>query len=175
MYRTPVGPDADFWQEVLAFSWTENLDKAENYRYIESLVDLDGLIDWFLLEGYSANTDVEGNARVFRSTETDALLYKLLNRPDFQDRVLRRYAELSQSTFSNEHVLDLIDRFQALLEPEIARDRAYWGLSVDKWNREVDALRRFISGNDWARHNVQELKRLTGLSDAEMAAYFPEE
>ena len=32
-------------------------------------MNLDSLIDWFIMEGYCANTDIQGNTRMYRSPE----------------------------------------------------------------------------------------------------------
>jgi hypothetical protein len=48
------------------------MSDPENYAHIESLVDLDSLIDWVFLEGYFANQDLTyGNLRFCRSSEDD--------------------------------------------------------------------------------------------------------
>ncbi len=71
MYRTPTPMDSAFFQEVVQFAWYNDLSVEENYQHIAERVDLDSLIDWFIIEGFSANSDIQGNARVFRSSETD--------------------------------------------------------------------------------------------------------
>lgn len=67
--RTPVPLSSDFYREVLDLCWKNDMSVDENYRQLCQRVDVESLIDWFILEGYSANTDVQGNVRVFRSTE----------------------------------------------------------------------------------------------------------
>ena len=44
----------------------------ENYRHICEQIDIDSLIDWLIMEGFCANTDVtSGNLRYCRSSEAD--------------------------------------------------------------------------------------------------------
>ena len=38
----------------------------ENYDHICSVLDIDNVVDWFLIEGYTANSDVNGNMRYFK-------------------------------------------------------------------------------------------------------------
>ena len=67
--KYPVEPSSAFSQEVLAFCREADLTDPEQYRNFCSLVDVDSLIDWYLIEGVSGNTDIGGNMRLFRSSE----------------------------------------------------------------------------------------------------------
>ena len=209
MYRTPVSRKSDFYQEVLQFSEEHDLSIEKNYRDICDRIDIDSLIDWIIIESYSANTDVKGNARVVRSTESDGkwyfaaydfdwtfrdssyafsgiflqydgagnqlppLIQNLLRNSDFRQRFLTRFGELNRTVLSNEHVLEKIDELEALLEPEVERERLRWGFSNAKsWYRNVDGLRQFITQYNWDQHNVQTIRYLMKLSDEEMTLYF---
>ena len=67
--QAPVALISDFYKNVLTFSETHDMSRSENYEHFCSLVDIDSLIDWAIIEGYSANADVQQNLRYFRSTE----------------------------------------------------------------------------------------------------------
>ena len=67
--KTPVSASSDFYRDVLEFAWNHNMRQSENYDLLSQRVDMDSLIDWFLLEAYCANTDIQGNVRLFRSPE----------------------------------------------------------------------------------------------------------
>ena len=70
--KSPVGEGSAFYNEVIRYALTHDLSKAENYEYFCNLVDIDSLIDWMIIEGYSANTDIyDSNVRYCRSTEDD--------------------------------------------------------------------------------------------------------
>ena len=208
-YRTPVAMGTDFFNEVVRAAWDTDLGDDENYEAISRIIDIDSLVDWFIIEGYSANTDIKGNARVFRSTENGnkwvfaaydfdwafyysgsdftmfllpnlpnagnqiaPLIRNLLQNQDFRQRVLTRFAELNKTVLSNRHVIEKIDGLEALLEPEVARERALWGGSVEKWHEQVELLRRFILDNDWENHNIYQLKRFLYVTDDETAELF---
>ena len=51
--------------------WLESVDitQEENYEYACSVINIDSLIDWMIIEGYSTNGDVQQNLRYFRSTD----------------------------------------------------------------------------------------------------------
>lgn len=69
MLRTPAAMNTDFFTDVVQYCWNNSLVPEENYQHISEQIDIDSFIDWFIIEGYSANTDLQGNVRLFRSTE----------------------------------------------------------------------------------------------------------
>ncbi len=68
-----MAPDtSSIARDVFSFCKTHDLSVPENYEHVQSLVDIDSVIDWIALEGYCANTDLTfGNVRYARSTEGD--------------------------------------------------------------------------------------------------------
>lgn len=70
--KAKATPESSFYKEVLLFSQTNDLRKPEAYEAFCRMVDIDSLIDWMIIEGYSANTDIGGgNVRYVRSTQGD--------------------------------------------------------------------------------------------------------
>lgn len=67
--KYPAPGDSDFYREVIDFCNGADLSDPEQYRDFCSRVNVDSLIDWYLIEGLSANPDVGGNVRMLRSTE----------------------------------------------------------------------------------------------------------
>ena len=73
-YNSEVPKSSDLYEDVMAFCATHDMADEENYQHIQSLLDLDSLIDWTFLEGYFANSDLTyGNMRFIRSSEGDGL------------------------------------------------------------------------------------------------------
>lgn len=69
--NSPIPYEADFYQEVYKYTREHDLSQKECYDYICSVLDIDNLIDWIILEGVSGNTDTVHNFAVFRSEELD--------------------------------------------------------------------------------------------------------
>ncbi len=67
--KYPVAQDSAFAREVLRFCESADLSDPAQYARFCELVDVDSLIDWYLIEGLSGNTDIGGNLRLFRSAE----------------------------------------------------------------------------------------------------------
>ena len=67
-----ANPQSEYYETVIRFAQENDLMDAKNYARFCDIVDIDSLIDWMIIEGYSANTDLAtGNLRYARSTEGD--------------------------------------------------------------------------------------------------------
>ena len=74
--------DSEYYEQVIRFAQNNDLTTAEAYSEFCEIVDIDCLIDWMIIEGYSANTDLStSNLRYAHSTEGDGkwrfMLYDL--------------------------------------------------------------------------------------------------
>ncbi len=67
--QAPVGASHEIY-ELFKFCRTYDLSIDENYEYVASKVDIDSLIDWMIIQGYSTNGDVQQNLRYVRSKDT---------------------------------------------------------------------------------------------------------
>lgn len=205
MLKSPVALNSEVYQEVYQFCRDNDMSLDENYDHICSVLDIDNVVDWFLIEGYTANSDVNGNMRYFklndggkwqiafydldwtfnyasncftnitdsnREVQVSQLINRLLTNARFREQLLSRYSELVSTTLSNEHVLAKIDELQALLEPEVPRERDQWGSDVDGWHYRLDELRSFITNNDYANYSANKLCSLLGASAEQKMQYF---
>lgn len=80
--KAPVNPGSEYYESVIRFAMENDLTTTAAYEEFAELIDLDCLIDWLIIEGYSANTDIaSGNLRYVRSTQGDGkwrfMLYDL--------------------------------------------------------------------------------------------------
>lgn len=205
MLESPVALSSAVYQEVYQFCRDNDMSLDENYDHICSVLDIDNVVDWFLIEGYTANSDVNGNMRYFklndggkwqiafydldwtfnyasncftnitdsnREVQVSQLINRLLTNARFREQLLSRYSELVSTTLSNEHVLAKIDELQALLEPEVPRERDQWGSDVDGWHYRLDELRSFITNNDYANYSANKLCSMLGASAEQKMQYF---
>ena len=157
-------------------SWCANSDTVGNMRVYRSpengnlweyaFYDLDwGLWSW----DYNFRlllADV-GNG----GPEMPWFLRNLLNNDDFRDRVLTRYAELIGTVFADDYVLAKIDEYEALLEPELPRDRERWFLTMDSWHEWVDSMRDILRSG-YADYTIDTLCECLNLTVEERAHYF---
>ena len=70
--EAPAGYGTEFYDQIIRFAYMNDMSLDENYEHLASLMDMDGLIDWLIMEGFCANTDVtSGNLRYCRSDQAD--------------------------------------------------------------------------------------------------------
>ena len=203
MLSSPVPQSAAVYTEALGLWKDTSLTREEAYERFCAAVDMDGFIDWVLLEGYCANVDIKSNLRYLRTgdgpwqivfydldwafqtrnncffnligpeqtAQIAPTIRWLFGIDDFRERLLTRYAELTETTLSDGHVTEMIDEFRALLAPEMARERARWSGTAGAWEESVDALRANIA-DGYAAHTVRNLCSILGVGEEERMEYF---
>ena len=203
MLSSPVPQSAAVYTEALGLWKDTSLTREEAYERFCAAVDMDGFIDWVLLEGYCANVDIKSNLRYLRTgdgpwqivfydldwafqtrnncffnligpeqtAQIAPTIRWLFGIDDFRERLLTRYADLTETTLSDGHVTEKIDEFRALLAPEMARERARWSGTVGAWEESVDALRANIA-DGYAAHTVRNLCSILGVGEEERMEYF---
>lgn len=65
-----TGKDEAEWKSIYEFAQKKDLSLKENYEYIKSVVDIDSVIDFYIIEMFVTNTD-NGNVRVAKSRAGD--------------------------------------------------------------------------------------------------------
>ena len=203
MLSSPVPQSAAVYTEALGLWKDTSLTREEAYERFCAAVDMDGFIDWVLLEGYCANVDIKSNLRYLRTgdgpwqiafydldwafqtrsncffnligpeqtAQIAPTIRWLFGIDDFRERLLTRYADLTETTLSDGHVTEKIDEFCALLAPEMARERARWSGTAGAWEESVDALRANIA-DGYAAHTVRNLCSILGVGEEERMEYF---
>ena len=72
VWEANVPENCSLYQDVFLFCQTNDMRLSENYEEFCRRMDVDSLIDWLILEGYCANSDLNsGNLRYWRSDELD--------------------------------------------------------------------------------------------------------
>ena len=71
-FEAPAPYGTAFYKQTVDFINDNDMSLEENYARFCKVVDIDSLIDWLILEGFCANTDVtSGNLRYARSDQAD--------------------------------------------------------------------------------------------------------
>ena len=200
MHRPDIDESQDF-QALLSFARNNDLTIKENYEYMESKISFDSMIDWLIYQAYTANSDVEGNVRYYRSTEGDAkwryalfdldygmkeaasfqyllsgswniIPRKLLKNEAFLDRFLTRMAYLLENDLSQAGVLKEFDYLTNLIRPELERDRARWIRPQDKsYDFYFDKLKNVIL-MDRTQQMIDSLSEELRIPESQIKAYF---
>lgn len=208
VYKAHFETNQNFREEVYDYCRYNDLSDPECYETICSRINIDSFVDWFIIQSYSANTDLRGNTRYYRSTENGnkwtvalydldwafhypklafgvipyrvgtvgveipEIFVSLLENEDFRNAVLVRYSQLSKTLLSDESVLERIDSMAAEIEPEVARDRKRWNLSLEAWYKRVDDLRSVIIDYDYNNYCIRQLCDLLKLTAEEREYWF---
>ena len=168
------GNDSLIYKEVFEFCTNNDMSLPENYEKLCSVLDVDNLIDWIILQGFCANSDIHsGNLRYCKSSENDGkwrlmfydldstfvsyggIFYNVL-----QNHVGRRYSTLVIPLLENKQFVDrLLSRTAELLGTT---------LSVESVQAEIDSLVETIAPEverDLKRFN-RSYDQWTGSVDA---------
>lgn len=70
----------------------------------------------------------------------------LFQNQEFLQAYINRYADLASSTFNCDTMLNHFDQMIAEIEPEMGRQIARWGGTLDEWESNLDAMRAEIAG-----------------------------
>ncbi len=150
--------DAKFamYREVFTYAMQNDLARPENYEEICRRLDVDGFIDWLILEGCFGNDDLTyGNIRYVRSLETDGMWHLMFYDLD--------------STFNHTDSC-----FANVLSPWARQTRQFSQLA-DQLLRNPDFRRSLLSrGAELIpqlsnERILQELDTLTAIIDPEVA------
>jgi len=94
---------------------------------------------------------------------------RLMVKPEFQERFLRRMAYQLNTVWNEDVVTEKIDYFQKLLEGDIEKECARWGHKVSDWKENVQILRSFAAQR--SGYLIRYVQEYFGLTDAQMRTY----
>lgn len=66
--QAPVNADTEMYR-FMCYLLSHDMADEDHYAYASSFINVDSLIDWIIIQGYSTNGDVQQNLRYFRSTD----------------------------------------------------------------------------------------------------------
>lgn len=156
--------------------YSANGDIGGNLRYIRS-TEGDGKwrlalydLDWGFFSDDLAFNIVTRPADMMM--DVSFVILSLTDNDEFMDRLLTRFAEVRKSVLSNEYVLAKIDEYEALLSPDIARDKERWDLTENIWRLRMNDLRSFVTDNDWENGSLGWFCRALGINGETREKYF---
>lgn len=133
--------------KLLSFCNSRDMTDSANYDYLCQYIDMDSLMDWMIIQGYSANGDVQQNLRYFRSTENgnkwQFALYDLdwafYNQPPFANMLSEtvwQHKMLTRNIVDNPQFREkFLTRVSQLLETTLSTENV-----VNRINELADVL-----------------------------------
>ena len=153
-------------------AYCSNSDVNGNMRYFRSFEN-DGKwriayydLDWSFRVTINCFDNVVNPDRIVQISPT---VKALLKNTDFKMKLAKRCVELCGGVLSNEHCLQKIDEYQALLEPEMTREHQRWGGNINNFRDGLKSLRNFVTSNNWENYMVRKLFSILRLTDAQKA------
>ncbi|MGB7594505.1 MAG: lamin tail domain-containing protein [Erysipelotrichaceae bacterium] len=174
--RLDIDSYIDFW---VAEVFVTNNDII-NTRYINSTAydggkykmvfyDLDYAFYRYSRDYYAFMIDPAGMSDFKVST---VLMRNLMHNATFRETFLQRL-KLNMETIWNEaNVKAKVESFYTLMQPEMPRDHARWGIPMSDWEEEVGKLRYYVEVR--TSYLLAQTKAFFNLSDAEFRALFGE-
>lgn len=145
------------------------------------LFDLDSSFGLFKSSNYQTNTLAYATRKsiyVDKSKKDEtwptAIINTLLDNNEFKNKFINRYADLLNTNFSEQNVLNRINSLEKEYEPEIPMHISKWGgkldkgrkpafETVEKWKENIQVLRDFaLNRPTYARQNVLSKFNLSG-------------
>jgi hypothetical protein len=114
------------WDEDATFDHFINYTGIPNTKSDALPCDIDNL---------DSNADPRGFIR---------LLMSLRKNPEFEQYYFNRMFDLTNTVFSREHMLHVLDSMIASIDPEMDRQAKRWGGTYAAWKTNVDTLRNYI-------------------------------
>jgi gliding motility-associated-like protein len=124
----PTGWRYTFWDMDNVFNLGQNYTGVDNTTYLNDPCDPQSL--------FTNDPDVP-HMDMFNA---------LLDNPTFYDLYINRYADLLNTTLNCDTMLSHFDAMLAEITPEMPRQIARWGGTMNDWNYNVQLLRAEISG-----------------------------
>lgn len=180
VYEGKWPSDGEF-NEIYKIAIAEDITKDEVYQKVSEHLDIDSVITWALIQGYSGNEDIEAHNVKFYYTKSDHKLHyamadldlggdgrshmpvglwydygtlfnRLLTNKTFKDRLLQKASEYLHGPLSDEQSFALRDSIADEIRNEIPRDAERWNYKASDWESEVD---RILLLNTWD-HSCQQ-------------------
>ena len=122
-FEAPAPYGSAFYNDTVSFVNKNDMSLAENYEQFCEAVNIDSLIDWLILEGFCANTDVtSGNLRYARSDQADGKWHLLFYDLDAAFRSFDSIQTNLLNDFGASHI-QVASFSVPLMKNEVFRDR----------------------------------------------------
>lgn len=169
------GNNIDFWRKVVD-EYEPDALYGHDGRWRWLVNDLDfgfGLHEWIPggLEGAAHNTLAfalmpDGTEWPNQAWAT-FLFRKLVENDDFRTRFINRFADMLNTRFTPQVVLDAINSTHSLLQPEVAEHIHRWQypLNVSAWENNVNVMRNFAQERpQHVRQHIRDVFELPGTA-----------
>jgi hypothetical protein len=108
------------------------------------------------------------------SNEHSRIFEKVLQNEQFRHYFINRYADLMNTSYHQNNLVEMITKFQNIMEPEMPRHTERWNYGLSTWYSEVDYLKEFAQERiPFARKHVQNEFNLQKQVNVNLEVYPP--
>ncbi|MFK8100917.1 MAG: CotH kinase family protein [Saprospiraceae bacterium] len=122
------------WDNDATFDYYINYSGVPNINPDAEPCDIDDIADF--MDGFFFNTDVGQHEKIFLKLQEE--------NPDFKQLYYSRQADLMNTVYSCDNMLETLDRMIGVIAPEMPRQIQRWGGTMQEWEENVATLRGFI-------------------------------
>ena len=160
------------WFIIQAYSG--NTDIVQNVKYAK--LGAEGKWKWvahdFDWSFYKHDTPFE-NVLVKNLWYTSRFIQPMLKNAEYKEYFIQRFAYHAKYSFNDPtNLTDIIDEYYKILEPEMAKERARWGRTVDSWKKYVANLKSFVTDYDRLSELKESLISVFSLTEEDVQKYF---
>ncbi|MDX1348789.1 MAG: CotH kinase family protein [Putridiphycobacter sp.] len=132
--------------------WHGHNPDGDKKKFRYALWDMDATFGHYINYTNIPSTDPTAdpcNPELLAGTSSDpeghmAILNKLMANPIFEQAYISRYIDLSNTIFSCDNMIAILDSMAAVIRPEMANQTARWGSSVSQWETNLAQMKSFI-------------------------------
>ena len=201
MQEDPSYAESEFYEEVVKPVYYEDVKDPLVYEKVCAAIDIDSLIDWTIIEGFSANWDLQtGNLRYVKTEggKWQLVLYDLdnalgssegcfyyvtsyINQVSGLNTMLMknedykdRFLKRAAEAFNGELTAENIwAEFERLAEIIDDEARRDDTISYSSWQNHLDEMKdRLLDIYDWKKTSIKYLGYFCKLTQEELYSYF---
>ncbi len=116
-------------------------ERSEEGRWRWILFDTDW--GFFHTENNTIAFGLDPEGTGYEKLFSNVIIRRLLGNDEFKNMFVNRFVELLNTTFSSEHVYELINHMATVIEFEMYNQINRWGGSMEGWRRNVHVLKEF--------------------------------
>ena len=155
-------------------AYSGNTDVTQNLKYVK--LGNKGKWKWVAHDfdwAFYAHENPFENILVKSLWYTSYIIKPMLKNDEYKQYFIERFAYHSKYTFNDPaNLINILDEFYSIIEPEILKERARWGGTVDTWNKYVNEIKSYVTDYDRCQELIDSIVNVFSLTDQEIAKYF---
>lgn len=133
--------------------WHGHNPDGDKKKFRYALWDMDATFGHYINYTNIPNTGADAdpcNPELLAGTPSDpqghmTILNKLMDSPTFEQAYISRYIDLSNTIFSCDKMIEILDSMADVIRPEMAMQVNRWGSSVGQWENNLLQMKSFIN------------------------------